>query len=166
MKKNIFRSLICVVLVLVLTISAYVPVASAASASKILRVNADHVRLHYTAAGQGDTNMITLLRKGTRVLYLGTSHKVWVHVRTEKGLEGYIYKDYLSAYGAVSTKSLYVVKSKATAYKRSNGKYKKTTSLSAGTIVSVKSTRGNYAYVQTMTGRKVYIKKSVLTKYN
>ncbi len=167
MAKKFFRSLLCMMLVLTLTLTAFAPCGLAATkAVKVLRVNATGVRLHYSAKGEGEDNMICSLKKGTRVLYLGMPNRSWVHVRTEKGLTGYIYKGYLDEYGAVAKKSLYTVRSsRLQTYKRSGSRLKKASGrLSGGTLVSVKATKNGYAYVQTMSGKRTYVKMSGLKK--
>lgn len=167
MAKKFIRSLFCMMLVLTLALTAFAPCGLAATKTvKVLRVNAPGVRLHYTAKGEGEDNMICSLSKGTRVLYLGMPNKSWVHVRTEKGLTGYIYKGYLDEYGAVAKSSLYTVSSsRLQTYKRSGSRLKKASgTLSGGTLVSVKATKNGYAYVQTMSGKKTYVKLSGLKK--
>lgn len=167
MVKKFFRSLICMMLVFTMAFTACVPCGLAATKSvKVLRVNAQDVRMHYTAKGEGENNMVCKIKKGTRVLYLGTESKVWYKVRTEKGLTGYIYMGYLDEYGAVAKNSLYTVNtSRLQTYKRSGNRLKKASSrLSGGTLVSVKATKNGYAYVQTLSGKKTYVKLSGLKK--
>ena len=167
MVKKFFRSLICMMLVFTMAFTACVPCGLAATQSvKVLRVNAQDVRMHYTAKGEGENNMVCKIKKGTRVLYLGTESKVWYKVRTEQGLTGYIYMGYLDEYGAVAKNSLYTVNtSRLQTYKRSGNRLKKASSrLSGGTLVSVKATKNGYAYVQTLSGKKTYVKLSGLKK--
>ena len=167
MLKRFFKMMLCLVLVLVCAAPACMPSASAAKAAKILKINANGVRLHYTAEGQGEQNMILSMKKGTKVLVLGMKNKSWAEVALNNGLTGYVYKGYLSEYGAVATKSIYKVNTKLPCYKLSGRRLKKTSSsLSKGTIVFVRDTKNGYAYVMTLNGKKTYVKTSGLTKYN
>lgn len=167
MAKKFVRSLFCMMLVFTLAFTACVPCGLAATATvKVLKVNSDGVRLHYNTQGGGESTMITSLQKGTRVLYLSMPNKSWVRVRTEKGLVGYIYKGYLDEYGAVARSSVYVVKSSRLAtYKLSGSRLKKNSStLTGGTLVCVRATKNGYAYVQTLSGKKTYVKLSGLSR--
>ena len=164
--KKVMKTLLCLAMALVCATSALLPSAYAAKATKILRVNNSGVRLHYTAEGRGEENMIFSMDKGTKVMYLGMKNKSWAKVVLNNGLEGYVYKGYLSEYGAVATKSVYQVEAKAPTYKLSGKKLKKSGSLAKGTIVIVRDTKNGYAHVMTLNGKKTYIKTSALKKYN
>lgn len=167
MLKKCFKTLLCLAMVLVCATSALLPSASAAKATKILRVNTDGVRLHYTAEGRGEENMIFSMKKGTKAMYLGMKNKSWAKVVLNNGLEGYVYKSYLSEYGAVATKSVYQVEAKTPTYKLSGKKLKKTGgTLAKGTIVVVRDTKNGYAHVMTLNGKKTYVKTSALERYD
>lgn len=164
--KKFMKTLLCLVLALVCATSAMLPSASAAKVTKILRVNTNGVRLHYTAEGRGEENMIFSMKKGTKAMYLGMKNKSWAKVVLNNGMEGYVYKSYLSEYGAVATKAVYQVEEKTPTYKLSGKKLKRTgSSLAKGTIVIVRDTKNGYAYVMTLNGKKTYVKTSALDKY-
>ena len=167
MVKKFFKTMLCLILVLVCAAPACLPSASAVKAAKILRVNASGVRLHYTAEGKGEENMILSMKKGTKVLFLGMKNKSWAEVALSNGLTGYVYKGYLSEYGAVAARSVYEVSDKKlSCYRRSGNRLKKTSSrLSRGSIVFVRATKNNYAYVTTLSGKKTFVKLSGLTRY-
>lgn len=167
MVKKILKTLLCMMLVLVCAAPACLPSASAAKATKILRVNANGVRLHYSAEGLGTENMILSLPKNTKVMYLGMPNKSWVRVALHNGLKGYIYKGYLSEYGAVATKDVYKVDEKRlTTYKLVKGKLKKSSStLAKNSIVFVRDTKGPYAKILTLKGKWTYVKTKGLEKY-
>ena len=164
--KKFMKTLLCLAMALVCATSVLLPSASAAKAMKILRVNNTGVRLHYTAEGRGEDNMIFSMEKGTKALFLGMKNKSWAKVVLNNGLEGYVYKGYLSEYGAVAAKSVYQVEKKAPTYKLSGKKLKRSGSLSKGTIVIVRDTKNGYAHVMTLNGKKTYIKTSMLERYD
>lgn len=167
MLKRFLKTLLCMVLVLVCAAPACMPSVSAAKAAKILKINSDGVRLHYTAEGQGEANMILSMKKGTKVLFLGMKNKSWAEIALSNGLTGYVYKGYLSEYGAVASSSVGQVTTKLACYKKSGSRLKKTSStLSKGTIVFVRATKNGYAYVTTLSGKKTYVKTSGLKKYS
>lgn len=165
--KKILKTLLCMMLVLVCAAPACLPSASAASAAKIMRVNAKDVRLHYNTKGGGENTMIMKLSKGTKVLFLETKNKTWAYVALPNGLRGYIYNGYLSAYGAVNANSVAEVKVKsAPTYKVSGRSMKKTgKSLTRNAVVFVRDTKGAYAKILTLEGKWTYVKTSSLQKF-
>ena len=168
MMKKILKTLLCMVMVLVCAATACLPSASAAKAAKILRVNAPGVRLHYSAEGKGEANMILSMPRGTKVLLLGMKNKSWAHVVLENGLQGYIYKGYLSEYGAVNSKDIAQVNTaKLPTYKVSGNRMKLTgSSLKRNSIVFVRDTKGGYAKVLTLKGNWTYVKTNGLKKFS
>ena len=166
--KRIVKVVLCLMLVLVCATPVCMPSAEAVSVTKILRVNADNVRLHYTATGGGASSMILNLDKGTKVMYLGMKNKVWAEVVLSNGLVGYVYKDYLSEYGAVNSRDVYKVSTaKLPTYKVSGKTMKKTGStLAKNSIVFVRDTKGGYAKVLTLKGKWTYVKTSGLKRFS
>ena len=165
--KKILKTLLCMMMILVCAAPACMPSASAATAAKILRVNAADVRLHYNTKGGGENTMILKLKKGTKVLFLETKNKTWSYVALPNGLRGYIYNGYLSEYGAVNAKSVAQVNvSKLATYKVSGKRMKKTgSSLTRNTVVFVRDTKGGYAKIMTLAGKWTYVKTSGLKRF-
>lgn len=159
--KRIVRIAICMMLVMTMLITTLAPAAMAAA--KIMKVNASGVRLHYNANGGGTSSMITSLSKGTKVLYMGTTKHSWYKVRTNSGLTGYIFKDYLSSVEKVSKSKCFVVKDRRlTTYKSAGGR--KYGTIKGGTTVIVTKTSGQYVKIKTLTGKEYFVKKSGLKK--
>lgn len=160
MKRNIWKSIVCG-LMLVVMLATSMP-ASAASVARILKVNADYVRMHnVTAEGSVVTRR---LRKGTKVLYWGESKDSMCKVLTSDGNTGYVYKGYLTNYGAMSLKKVYVTTAATQTYKRSGNSLKKSTKLAKGKYVMVVKASGDWVQAKTMSGKTVYMKKTNLKK--
>lgn len=168
MAKKFLKTLLCMIMVLVCAAPACLPSAEAAKAAKILRVNAENVRLHYNTKGGGESSMILKLPKGTNVLFLDTKDKAWAYVALPNGLRGYVYNGYLSEYGAVNAKDVAQVKSsKLATYKVSGRTMKKTgSSLTRNSVVFVRDTKGGFARVLTLAGKWTYVKTSGLQKFS
>ena len=166
--KHFLKVMLCMMLVVMCVVPTCLPSASAASAAKILRVNADGVRLHYSASGQGTGNMILSMEKGTKVLFLQMKNKSWAYVCRSNGLRGYVYKGYLSEYGAVNARDVYQVSTnKLPTYKVSGKRMKKTGStLAKNTVVFVRDTKGGYAKILTLKGKWTYVKTSGLKRFS
>lgn len=141
--------------------------AAASSVYYIVKTNVTNARLRSSAKGGDDylDNVITTLAKGTKLFYIGKNKSgTWYHVKTETGVEGFVYKGYLSYYGAVSRNQVYrlnaSVKFKKAA--KENAATVKGT-VSKGTYVIVSGVSGKYAHVRTISGKKGYVLKSRLS---
>ena len=95
MKRNVFKSVICSLLIVVM-LAGSMP-AFAASVARIMKVNGDYVRLR-ESSDEG-SSVITRLRKGTKVLYWGVKDGSMYKVMTTSGKVGYVYGEYLTTYG-------------------------------------------------------------------
>lgn len=158
--KRFMKAVLCLVLTMLFVMA---PLEAMAATTKIYTINADKVRVHSTAK-QGLDNVITKLRKGTKVAYLGTSSRGWMKVRTERGVEGYVYKTYLSYNGAAKSSNLYKVKSSTRVYKKNSTKSGRVTTLAKNEVVVVYATKGEWAAIETLSGKRGFIKKSQLKK--
>lgn len=161
MKRNVLKSLLCSLLVIVL-LAAPVSGLASSNLALIMKVNGDWVRMR-DGAEEGD-EVITRLRKGTKVLYWGDREDAMYKVRTSDGKVGYIYKGYLSTYGAMKKSQVYVTSGTTKLYKRSGSSLKGNGTLGSGKYVVVYKTSGNWAYIKTMTGKSAYCQKSMLKK--
>ena len=158
MKRKAMRILICMVLA-VLTVLAPLSSASASSYVYIMKVNVSDARLR---EGPGDTDVVAKLRRGSKVLYWGSRSGSFYEVSTTDGETGYIYKDFLSAYGTVKKSMLYVTEERTTLYKNSNGSMRRSGSISADELVLVYAKNGSWAKIRTTSGKSGYCKLSAL----
>lgn len=158
MKRKILTLLICMLLI---ASTVLAPVSALAATSKILIVNVDGARLR---SGSRLQKIVTSLKKGTRVVYSGKHKGSMYLVRASNGKKGYIYRRYLSAYGAASTKNIYAVTTKTNLYRRASSRSKRVTRLAKGTTVIVYSSKGNWRYVRTLDGKAGYVRKNCLKR--
>lgn len=155
------RRLLAALLGLVLLISVFAVPASATSVVKVMKVNVHGARLR---SGPGNYPVIKSLKKGTKVLYTGTHVNAFYKVRTSGGKVGYIYKKFLSSYGAATSKQVYVTNKKTTMRRKNTTKSRAVKKLKKNTLVLVYEVRGNWAYVKTLSGKGGYVKVSALSK--
>ena len=159
MKRNLWRSILCLALVLVLTLAPLSALAATKTA-KILKVNVDKARMRESSSGE----IITTLDKGTKVLYLNRTDGAYCKVCTTNGTTGYVYKGFLSSYGSVRADQVYVTTGSTTLYKLSGNSLRKSSTLKSGTYMLVYKTNGNWAYVKSMSGKSGYVKLSSIRK--
>lgn len=158
MNRKLLMLLLCAILI---ASTVLAPVSALAATSKILIVNVDGARLRN---GGNHKKILTSLKKGSRVVYSGTHDGSMYLVRASNGKKGYIYKRYLSAYGAAPSKKVYYTTKKIPLYRHASTSARRVTRLDKGTTVIVYETKGSWAYVRTLSGRAGYVKKSYLKK--
>lgn len=161
MKRNVWRSVVCSLLI-VATLLAPMSALASSQLVRILKVEGDWVRLRESADGDGE--MIARLRKGTKLLYWGEHDDEMYKVVTRDGEVGYIYKGYLSTYGAMKKSQVYVTADTVKLYKRDGGTLKGNGSVEKGKFVVVYKTYGNWAYIKTMSGKGGYCQTDDLVK--
>jgi len=159
MKRNIFKAIVCMFLILA-TVATPIS-ASASSMAYIMKVNAYDVRMREEA---GDSEVIEKFDKGDKVIYWGEREGSYYKVGTSSGETGYIYKDYLATYGAMKLSSVYVTTASTQMYNRSGSSLKKDGRLASGKYVMVYKTSGNWAYIKTMSGKGAFIQKGTVKK--
>ena len=156
------KRLFAIVLIALLTMTAVLPTGALAASSKkkvvyIVNVDGNGVRVRSTPRGGSTDNVMTSLRKGTKLFYLGRSGS-WYKVCSEYGpTSGYIYKGYVSYYGAVSLSSIYKCDGKVSLYSRDNTSSRRVGTLKDDQYVIVYAVKGKWAYVHTISGKKGYV---------
>ena len=160
MKRNMFKSVICSLLIVVM-LAGSMP-AYAASVARIMKVSGDYVRMR-ESADEGSA-VITRLRKGTKVLYWGVKEDAMYKVMTSSGKVGYVYGSYLTTYGAMQLSSVYVTTAQTQMYKRSGSSLVKNGTLASGKYVMVYKTANGWAYIKTMSGKGAYVRTATLEK--
>ena len=159
--KRVLKSVICSLLIVAM-LAGSAPAFAASSIARIMKVNTDYVRMRESASVGSD--VITRLRKGTKLLYWGVKDDAMYKVLTSSGKTGYVYGGYLTTYGAMNLKSLYVTTASTQMYKRSGSSLKKNGVLAKGKYVVVYKAAGGWAYVKTMTGKGAYVKTANLKR--
>ena len=163
MKKRVLWMAVCLVMILS-TVIAPLSASAASGTAKILKVN--------TNANLRDPDdyqhVLSYMKSGTKVLWTGKTNKknkAFYLVTTTGGLTGYVYKDYLSSYGAVNLSQVYKTRTAAKIYKKPSTSSSKVTSVGKGRYVLVYGTSSGWAYVKTTSGKGGYMKLSTLKKY-
>jgi len=154
MKRNILRTIVCLVLV-AMTVLAPLTSASASSYAHIMKINVSDARLR---EGPGNTEVITKLKRSQKVLYWGVDSGSYCQIATIDGDVGYVYEEYLSHYGTVKKSMLYIADGRVSLYKQSGGSMHRNGSLSSGELVLVYKTSGSWASVRTLSGKVGYCK--------
>ena len=153
MKRKVLKSVICSLLI-VATLLAPMSAFASTKLARIMKVEGDWVRLR--EGPNADDEMVARLRKGTKLLYWGEHDDEMYKVVTRDGKVGYIYKGYLSTYGAMKKSQVYVATDTVKLYKRADGTLKSNGSVEKGKFVVVYKTYGNWAYIKTMSGKGAY----------
>lgn len=159
MKRKVMKSIICSLLIVAL-LSVSVT-AFASSNVSILKVNGNNVRLRSTG---NMARTISYLNKGNKVLYGGKMIGKMCLVMTSSGKVGYVYKPYLSKYGAAGSNQIYLTKGKTTVYKVSGSSLKKVGTVKGNTPVVIYDLYGNWALVRGVNGKSGVVKLSSLIK--
>ena len=169
MKRKFMKSLLCSLLVVAL-LAAPMSALAASKVAYILKINAGSAGkafVHVNSSkkgGNGDSTIIGSLKNGTRVLYWGDKIGEMYKIMVTNGKTGYVHKDNMRLYGAVSKKQIYVASSSTYMYKKSGSSVKKAGSLAEGSPVFVYSVTGSWAKVKNMSGTTAYVKTSALKK--
>lgn len=160
------RILALVLTVLLLLGTVVAPVgASAASKSKvkILKVTVDGARVRKGPSSAYD--IITSVKKGTKVFYLNKMKSSFAYICTDKGVTGYMYRGFLESYGvAYKYQVYYSTKGGVGVYKRTSANSTRVARLSKKQHVIVYQVKGSWAYIKTLGGTGGYVKKSNLKK--
>ena len=156
MKRNVVKSFICFIIILAMLMA---PMTASAAIARIMKVNTDWARMR-----SSDGTQIASLRRGTKVLYWGSRNDEMCKVMLSNGKTGYIYKDYLSTYGAMNLDSIYITTATTQMYNRSSNTLKKSGSLAAGRYVMIYKTSGNWAYIKTMSGKGAFVMRDTLER--
>jgi len=157
------RTLI-VMLALMLALSAVLPsVGFAASKKKIIYVvNIDNNGVRARSEPHGGDNVMTTLKKGTKLFYLGQSGAYYKVCSEFSYTSGYVYKGYVSYYGAVAYDSIFRCNGKTALYSRPSSSSHRTATLKNGQFVIVRAVSGKWAYIYTISGKKGYVRTSQL----
>lgn len=162
MKRRLLKAIVCLTLIFAVVILP--TCAMAGSTAYIYKLAYGNVNFRGKNT-DGSWYVKKLLKSGTKVLYWGEKSGQMYKVYTTSGDTGYVFKDYLSPYGAIKKNRIGVVKSGGTtAYKLSGSKLKKNGSLKAGTMLLVYAYNSGWAKCKKVSGTTVYVKTSALKK--
>lgn len=159
--RRFLRVFVCVVMILTCTMTPFAANAASKSAY-ILKVNTDYARMR--RGPYGNYGIITTLRRGTKVLYGGENAGSYCKVYLTNGTSGYVYRSYLSNYGAVSKNNIYMTTASTDFYIRSGNSPKWVGTVPRSQFVLVYKTNGSWAFVKSLTGATGYMKLGTLKK--
>ena len=146
--KRVIKSAICFLLAAML-LSMPLLASAASTAVRILRVNTDGARLR-----DENRDIITSLPSGTKVFYMEKKWGSTSLVRVANGLEGYIYDEFLSSYGAVRSDTIYYCSDASkSVYRTATTADERIGTIYENQYVVVLRTRGNWAYIKNMDGK-------------
>lgn len=158
MKRKVLKSIICSLLIVAM-LATTAPAFAASSLVRIVKVNANNVRLR-----DSNGSVVANLKKGTKLLYWGKKDDAMYKVITSSGKVGYVYKNYLSTYGAMKLNKVFVTTDTVTMYKVSGSSLKAAGKLAAGKYVMVYKSSGGWAYVKTMSGKGAFVRTDDLQR--
>jgi len=159
------KRIVLLTLALIIALSAVLPsVGFAASKKKkvIYVVNIDNNGVRVRSTPNGGNNIMTTLKKGTKLFYLGTEGAYYKVCSEYSTKTGYVYKGYVSYYGAVAYDSIFRCDGRTYVYTRPNSSARRSATLKDGQFVIVRAVSGNWAYIYTISGKKGYVKISSL----
>ena len=158
MKRRLMVAMVCLVMLVSIVAT---PFSASASVAKILKINKNA-----NLRNPDDYyDVLSYLKKGTKVLWTGKTKKAFYLVTTTSGKTGYVFRDNLSEYGAVNKNQIYVTRSSAKIYKKPSTSSRCVAKLGSHKYVLVYTTQNGWDYVKTTSGKGGFIKTSALKKY-
>lgn len=163
MKRKIMLMATCLLLIAAMVIA---PVSASAASKRIVyvvKVTVDGARLREGPSSA--YNVITSLKKDSRVFYLNKRQNAFCYVYTEYGQKGYVYRGFLKPYGAVVVDQVYYNKyDSLTVYRRPSTGANRAGVLYRGQHVVVYQTQGEWAYIKTLSGWGGFVQVAGLQK--
>ena len=97
MKHRAWKLMLCLALVMSFAIGSTGALAARVPTVMILKVTADGARVR--TGSENGNEIITSLRKNTKVFYMGANDGAFCLIRTVDGIFGYVYRGFLEGYG-------------------------------------------------------------------
>lgn len=151
-KKLILCLLLCIVLL-----------TSAASAAQwtFMKVVVQDARVR---KGPGDSDIITSLDKGTKVIAVARPNKSYYKVKMKDGSTGYIFRDHLKSMASADSSKVYKTTARVNLRRHARARSSLVKTLRSGTYVKLISKSGGWAHIQTADGKKGYLRADYLKK--
>lgn len=158
MGKKYLKVVLSIVLSLLL-LTAPLSAFAAPKTVTILKVKNDYARVR-----NEEGEVITSLRKNTKVFYLGRQDSM-AYICTERGVMGYVYGGYLSSYGAVRLANVYYVKSSSLkVYSSPRTSSRRLTTLPKNSFILLSKANGKWGYIKSLSGNSGYVQLSGLRR--
>lgn len=161
MKQRVLKAIVCVMLIFAVVILP--TCALAGSTAYVYKLNQGGVNFRGLKS-DGTYYVKSLMKKGTKVLYAGSKRDQMYKVYTASGSSGYIYKGYLSAYGAIPKNRVGVITKSTKTYRKGSKTMYKNGSISKGSIVLVYAYNSNWAKCKTMSGKTIYLPRNTIQR--
>ena len=150
------KLILCLLVILSLAVSA----ASAATYT-YMKVIVQDARVR---KGPGDSDIITSLDKGTKVLSTGMANKSYYKIKLSSGKTGYIFRDHVKKIASADASKVYQTTARVNLRRNPRVGSTLVKTLKKGAYVKVLSTAGGWTHVKTTDGKKGYVKSSLLKK--
>jgi len=161
MTKRMVKSMVCALLAIVLFAMPMCASAAKDPIIRILNVNVDGARVR---SSDDFNEIITSLKRGTKVLYMNDTREAYCKVCTQDGTVGYVYKGFLDSYGAARASTLcYTNTDSVRVYNRPSTSGKRLAKLDEGTCLVLYRTNGDWAAVLSLSGARGFVKLSSLS---
>lgn len=112
----------------------------------------------------GDSDIITSLDKGTKVIATARPNKSYYKILMQNGQTGYIFRDHVQATATADSSKVYKTTTRVNLRRHARVSSALVRTLKAHTYVKVLSRSGGWARVQTASGKKGYVRADYLKK--
>ncbi len=161
MKRRVWKLVLCLVLAMISVLGSTSALAAKTQTVMILRVTTDGARVR--SGSDTGNQVITSLRKNTKVFFLGGTEGAYCLIRTADGTFGYVYRGFLEGYGVVRLDHIfYATEDDVKVYKSPSTNASRAFKLSAGECIIVYAVRGNWAYIKRIDGSGGFVLTSML----
>lgn len=161
MKHRAWKMILCLALVLTFAIGSTGAFAAKVPTVMILKVNTDGARVR--SGSDTGNQVITSLRKNTKVFYMGANDGAFCLIRTVDGVFGYVYRGFLEGYGVARLDQIYyAAEAGVHVYKQPSTNASHSGKLAANECVLVFAIRGDWAFVKRLNGASGFMRLSDL----
>ena len=152
------KTILCLALIVTLTVAL---ISASAATWTIMKVTVDGARVRKSA---GNSDIVTTLRKGTKVISTGKANQSYFKIMTLGGKTGYIFRDHVEKLGTVDSTQLYKTTQKVNLRRKASKTASRVKKLGAGEYVMVISVADGWAHVKTIDGKRGYVNETYLKK--
>ena len=161
MKRRVWKLVLCLALVMISVLGSTSALAAKTQTVMILKVNTDGARVR--SGSDTGNQVITSLKKNTKVFYMGGTDGAYCLIRTAEGTFGYVYRGFLESYGVVRLDHIfYATEDDVKVYKSPSTSSSRAFKLSEGECIIVFAVRGDWAYIKRIDGSGGFVPTSKL----
>lgn len=161
MKHRAWKLMLCLALVMSFAIGLTGALAARVPTVMILKVTADGARVR--TGSENGNEIITSLRKNTKVFYMGANDGAFCLIRTVDGIFGYVYRGFLEGYGVARLDQIYYAAEEGVRmYRQASTNSSHVAKLVENECVLVFVVRGGWAFVKRLNGASGFMRTSDL----